>query len=120
MRIFVDIDNTICHAEDDSDYSKATPIIKRIDRINQLYDQGHEIVYWTARGSGTGIIWFEITRAQLVDWGCKFHELRMGKPVYDLFLDDKNILSDRFFADGLNTCKKTKQLLSRYADFHID
>jgi len=29
--------------------------------------------------------------------GCKIHELRMGKPVYDLFIDDKNISSDNYF-----------------------
>jgi hypothetical protein len=119
MRIFVDIDNTICHAEDDSDYSKAEPIMSRINRINMLYEHGHKIVYWTARGTSSGILWFTITQTQLLKWGCKFHELRMGKPEYDLFIDDKNMLSDIFFADGLNTCKKTKNLLSKHADFHI-
>ena len=29
--------------------------------------------------------------------GCKFHELRMGKPYYDLFIDDKNINSEEYF-----------------------
>jgi hypothetical protein len=26
---------------------------------------------------------------QLDAWGVKYHELRLGKPVYDLFIDDK-------------------------------
>ena len=26
---------------------------------------------------------------QLNKWGAKFHELKMGKPAYDLFIDDK-------------------------------
>lgn len=113
MRIFVDIDNTICRADDDTDYSLAIPIRSRIDMINRLYNHGHEIVYWTARGSGSGLLWFQTTLAQLTEWGCKFHELRMGKPVYDLFIDDKNIMSDTFFdSTGIEcTCDKTKDLI---------
>ena len=30
-------------------------------------------------------------------WGCKFTELRLGKPHYNLFIDDKNINSEVFF-----------------------
>ena len=41
--------------------------------------------------------WFQTTLKQLNDWGCKFTELRMGKPAYDLFIDDKNINSEVFF-----------------------
>ena len=63
----------------------------------KLYDEGKTIVYWTARGSRTGINWFQITLNQLNKWNCKFHELRMGKPAYDLFIDDKNINSEDFF-----------------------
>ena len=35
---------------------------------------------------------------QFKEWGVKFHELKLGKPVYDLFIDDKNINSDLFFS----------------------
>ena len=99
MNIFVDIDNTICfyNKKNDLDYNNAIPNIERIDKINNLYDDGNIITYWTARGSGTGIKWFNITYNQLKKWGCKFHELRMNKPAYDLFIDDKNINSDVFF-----------------------
>ena len=47
--------------------------------------------YWTGRGSVTKINWYELTKKQLNEWGCKYHELRMGKPYYDLFIDDKNL-----------------------------
>jgi hypothetical protein len=33
--------------------------------------------------------WSELTYRQLKAWGCKFHELRMYKPVYDVWVDDK-------------------------------
>ena len=73
------------------------PYKDRIEKINRLYDNGDIIVYWTARGTLTQKMWFDTTYKQLTQWGCKFHELRMGKPVYDLFIDDKNISSDNYF-----------------------
>ena len=100
MLIFVDIDHTICYYSDKNiipDYNLALPYIERISKINKLYEEGHQIVYWTARGTKTGQKWFHVTLKQLNEWGCKFHELRMGKPAYDLFVDDKNINSENYF-----------------------
>lgn len=102
MKIFIDIDDTICfYTEQDRkckmDYSKAKPYTSRITKINKLYDEGHKIIYWTARGTVTQKLWFNITYEQLKKWGCKFHELKMGKPAYDLFIDDKNINSETYF-----------------------
>jgi hypothetical protein len=95
--IYVDIDETICSNIKGLDYSKAEPLYDRINKINNLYDSGSTIVYWTARGTGTGIDWRETTEDQFKDWGVKYHELKFGKPIYDLFIDDKNINSERFF-----------------------
>ena len=65
MIIYVDIDGTICHTEN-SDYENSTPRYKQIEKINKLYDEGHEIVYWTARGGTTGINWSKLSQKQLV------------------------------------------------------
>lgn len=97
MIIFVDIDDTICSGGNINDYSIATPYKDRITKINNLFDSGNTIIYWTARGTKSGINWFKITQEQLNNWGCKYSELRMGKPNYDLFIDDKNINSDTYF-----------------------
>ena len=97
MIIYVDIDETICKLPKTRDYSLATPMTSRIERVNKLYDEGNTIIYWTARGTGSGIDWREITERQFKDWGVKYHDLKFGKPIYDLFIDDKNINSDRFF-----------------------
>ena len=51
----------------------------------------NEIVYWTARGTQSGIDWREITEEQFKDWGVKYHDLQFEKPFYDLFIDDKNM-----------------------------
>ena len=48
-------------------------------------------MYWTARGTTTGIDWTETTLQQFDKWGVKYHDLKMGKPQYDVFIDDKNM-----------------------------
>lgn len=97
MIFYVDIDDTICTRSEDLDYSKAKPLHERIDKINKLFNEGNKIVYWTARGTGSGIDWRAVTEKQFRDWGVKYHELHFGKPIYDLFIDDKNINSETFF-----------------------
>ena len=91
MKIFVDIDETICVSPKDRDYNRSEPLYENIEKANKLYDEGHTIVYWTARGTGSGIDWRETTEQQFDSWGVKYHELRFGKPIYDLFIDDKNM-----------------------------
>jgi len=92
MIIYVDIDDTICTTLG-TNYQTAVPIKEAIDKVNLLYEEGNTIVYWTARGTVTGIDWSELTEKQLLSWGAKYTELRMGKPAYDVFIDDKNINS---------------------------
>ena len=99
MIIYVDIDETICETPDSRNYSFAQPIASNIKKINKLYDEGKTIVYWTARGTGSGIDWSQTTKEQFVKWGVKYHDLKFGKPIYDLFIDDKNINSETFFND---------------------
>ena len=99
MNIYVDIDETICYhsQEKDRNYSLAKPMKRNIKKINKLYDDGHTITYWTARGGTTGIDWTDLTKEQLNNWGAKHHGLVMKKPSYDLFICDKAINSREFF-----------------------
>jgi hypothetical protein len=101
MLIYVDIDDTICDYPDGctnftspferAKYHFANPIDINIDKINKLYDQGHEIVYYTARGNLSGIDWHNFTKSQLDQWGAKYHKLITGhKPAYDLIICDKS------------------------------
>ena len=99
MIVYVDIDETICKTPESRDYSLAVPMKDRIKTINNLYDEGTVIVYWTARGTGSGIDWREVTEKQFEEWGVKYHDLKFGKPTYDLFIDDKNINSEEFFKE---------------------
>jgi hypothetical protein len=91
MVIYIDIDETICNSPDKPNYTNSTPIVVNIEKANKLYDEGNTIVYWTARGTQTGIDWTDVTKKQFSDWGVKYHDLKFGKPYYDLFIDDKNI-----------------------------
>ena len=33
--------------------------------------------------------WYLVTVEQLKRWNVKYHELRMGKPAYDILIDDR-------------------------------
>ena len=99
MIIYVDIDNTICKTPETGEYDKAVPMYDRISKINDLHNKGNTVIYWTARGTRTGTDWRELTESQLNKWLVKYDELHLGKPVYDLFIDDRNINSEEFF-DG--------------------
>lgn len=93
MVYFVDIDETICNTpgkkNEARDYAKAVPIKENIEKINKKYDEGNHIVYWTSRGALTDIDWYEVTEKQLIEWGCKFNDLRLDKPPFDCLVDDK-------------------------------
>lgn len=97
MIIYVDIDETICVSPESRDYSLATPIVENINKINKMYDDGNQIVYWTARGTVTGIDWTDLTKKQLTKWGAKHHDVKLGKPHFDLYICDKSINADAFF-----------------------
>tara|TARA_R110000824_G_scaffold3309_8_gene15663 strand:+ start:192 stop:485 length:294 start_codon:yes stop_codon:yes gene_type:complete len=91
MIYYIDIDETICQSPENRDYSKAQPLLNNIKKANKFFDEGNTVVYWTARGATSGIDWRSVTERQLEKWGVKYHELRLDKPYYDVFIDDKNI-----------------------------
>ena len=92
MKIYVDIDETICFYDgvERRGYKNAIPNMGNIKKINKLYDDGNYIKYYTGRGSVSKIDYYDLTKKQLSRWGCKYHELSTGeKPDYDLFICDK-------------------------------
>ena len=101
LTIFVDIDGTICDGVYPY-YEQALPIPNRIHNLNKMYQKGHTIIFWTARGVGSKKDYSKLTKKQLKQWGCKYHKLIMkGKPLYDVFIDDRcenaNILDNGMF-----------------------
>ena len=96
MKYCFDIDGTIC-SNTNGHYDQAQPIYERINIINKLYDEGNQIIFFTARGTSTKIDWEELTEKQLKEWNVNFHKLIFGKPEADLFIDDKGISDKLFF-----------------------
>jgi len=97
-----DLDNTLCKTIN-GDYKNSQPLSKPIHVVNTLYDKGNKIIIFTARFMGImkGDVskvyseGYDLTKKQLDTWGVKYHELILGKPEYDLIIDDKSL----FFKD---------------------
>jgi hypothetical protein len=108
MTIYLNIDDTVCDMpEGQVDYSLASPINKNINKINKMFDKGHQIIYWTDRESpnrepyraikGSEFIkesvnarvCRETSRDQLKKWNVKFHEIRFDLPNFDIMVSSK-------------------------------
>ena len=91
-----DIDNVIC-ATKGRNYHNAKPKKTVIKVINKLYEKGHYIKIFTARYMGrnnenlkiTYKVGYKKTLKQLKKWKLKFHKLIMGKPTFDIYVDDR-------------------------------
>jgi len=91
-----DIDGVIATIVPDNRYDLAKPQQDNINIINSLYEQGHQIILFTGRGSATGINWTEVTKKQMIDWNVKYHKLLFGKPAADYYVDDKMLSIEEF------------------------
>ncbi|MGE5515486.1 MAG: hypothetical protein ACM31D_06650 [Bacteroidota bacterium] len=104
-----DIDGTLC-TNTEGDYENAQPFPDVVQEVNRLFEAGHRIILMTARGSTTGIDWRPTTERQMREWGVKYHELHLGKPTADVYVDDKAINADawrsRVFDLDLATAKR--------------
>ena len=97
--ICFDIDNVICKTNNTKNYSKSVPIKKNIKVINEAYNNGFNIILYTARYMGryNGNVSKvkkhikPFTLKQLKKWGVKYHKIYFGKPSFDLFIDDKSL-----------------------------
>jgi len=77
---------TISKEEATDRYANAIPNYDMIDKVNELYDQGHEILIWTARPS---IKFSQITTHWLRLYGVRYSEIIFNKMYFDLLIDDK-------------------------------
>ena len=96
VKLVFDIDDTICNNKN-RDYENAIPIQEVIDKINCLYNSGAKIILYTSRGmvSCNGDLEKIIAKNKdvLERWleknNVKYNELIFGKPLGDLYVDDK-------------------------------
>ena len=100
--IAVDLDGTLCLGEFWGEGSPS-PLLDKIEYINNLYRKGRHIIIYTARSTE----FFTVTYAWLVKHWVKFHWIAMQqKPWADLYICDKSLnIDDVFTKDRLNINK---------------
>lgn len=102
-RIIVDVDETLCSVIN-RDFINAIPNQDVINKVNEYYDNGYEIVISTARGQNSCKTpeemqkkYKEVTEEWLKRAGVKYHILEIGyKHNADMYVDDKAITPEEF------------------------
>ena len=98
LRICFDLDNTlVTFPQTPNDYSTVLPIHNTIGAARQLKARGHEIIIYTARRMKThknnvGAVVADIaaqTIRTLDEFGIPYDELIFGKPMADIYVDDR-------------------------------
>lgn len=87
MRLIIDLDGTICTEEKTFSRSLAKPKKDAVESIQNLKDQGHTIIIYTARSWNE----YEMTKEWLKKNDISFDQLFMGKPIGDYWIDDRAI-----------------------------
>ena len=98
IKLVFDIDDTICNNKN-RDYENAIPFKDVIKKINKLHKQGAKITLYTSRGmvSCNGNIEKIIKKNKTIleNWleknNVEYDELIFGKPLGDMYIDDKAI-----------------------------
>ena len=108
MRICIDLDGTLCkNLKDGETYETVAPMEGAVDVVNKLKSKGHYIIIYTARrmktlNSNIGAIIAE-QGPVVINWLAKhnipYDELLFGKPLADIYIDDKALK----FTDWANT-----------------
>ena len=89
----IDIDGVLCK-DLSGNFHKAKPMQEAIDVVNELYDAGHTIMIFTARGKKEANVYaLDRTIEQLKKWGVKYHEISAVKPFFDVLVEDKSFQS---------------------------
>lgn len=104
IKIVVDIDDTISKCEN-RDYKNAKPIKNVIDKINYLHDVlNYDVTLFTSRGmvSCNGDVDKakrkndKILKKWLEDNEVHYDRIVYGKPIADIYVDDKCMLPEKF------------------------
>lgn len=98
----VDLDGVLCTEERTFERPLAEPIAGAREALRKLRDAGHTVIIYTARG------WpeYRVAKRWLDDHGFVYDALHMGKPVADVWIDDRVIR----FTDWDETLRQLDQL----------
>lgn len=90
--IMVDLDGVLCTEEIFHDRPLAEPMEGARAALQKLRADGYVIVIYTARSWGE----FRVTKHWLDTHGFEYDGLHMGKPVADLWIDDRALRFDNW------------------------
>ncbi len=100
--IGIDLDGVLCSEEKTFERSLATLEVGALEFTRGAREQGHTIVIWTARG------WEQYRLT--IDWlhrnHVEFDQLIMGKPIFDVFIDDRAIAHTDWVSSRLEVARK--------------
>ena len=85
-KVIIDLDGTICQELPTFEKSLAKPKKGAKKFINSLFRKNFIIIY-TARGWSE----YKVTKKWLKTFKIKHHLLMCGKPIYDIWIDDRCI-----------------------------
>lgn len=85
--IMIDLDGTICTEERTFDRPLARLLDGALDALRRLKAEGHTLIIYTARGWAE----YRVTKAWLDDNGVPYDGIHMGKPIADVWIDDRAI-----------------------------
>ncbi|MDC1054077.1 phosphoheptose isomerase [Alphaproteobacteria bacterium] len=103
-----DLDGTLC-SNTWGKYEEALPNHKAINKVNELHKKGYKIIIYTSRYMGrcnsdvnaVYKIGYKFTKYQLDKWFVNYDKLILGKPSYDVIVDDKSFKYDENWIDEL-------------------
>lgn len=106
MRLVIDLDDTIS-VHKNRDYERAVPIEKTIERMKKLKADGWEIVIYSSRGQASCNGNLELIEARnrktAEEWlkrnEVPYDQLVFGKPLGDLYVDDKAVSLPDFWSE---------------------
>lgn len=81
------MDGTLCEERPTFERSLAKPLPGAVEGVERLKKLGYFVVVYTARGWGE----YAMTRQWLEEAGIWFDALLCGKPIGDIWIDDRAI-----------------------------
>ncbi|MEW6252121.1 MAG: hypothetical protein AB1716_15895 [Planctomycetota bacterium] len=85
--VMVDLDGVLCTEETFHDRPLAEPITGAREALQKLRAAGYIVIVYTARSWSE----YRLTQHWLAEHGFEYDGLHMGKPVADVWIDDRAV-----------------------------